>query len=104
METLEFLATTEVQYFEDIELTQTQKYTPEILYQVFGIVICIDHFRDKLFVRTTTSQSTTKKQQNFHFRNGHPHYSKPIFCKLSFFFFGKRNVQLQRQRIFTNYR
>ena len=39
-----------VQYFEDIELTQTQKYTPEILYQVFGIVICIDHFRDKLFV------------------------------------------------------
>ncbi len=39
-----------VQYFEDIEIEQTQKYTPEILYQVFGIVICIDHFRDKLFV------------------------------------------------------
>lgn len=39
-----------VEYFEDLTIKQVTNKMPKMLYQVFSIVICIDHFRDKFFI------------------------------------------------------
>ena len=39
-----------VQYFEEISIEKREQKIPDILYQVFSIIICIDHFRDRLFL------------------------------------------------------
>ena len=39
-----------VQYFEEINITQKQRMVPDILYQLFSIVIVFDHFQEKLYI------------------------------------------------------
>ena len=39
-----------IRYFEDIKITQKETMIPEILYQLFRIVIIFDHFQDKLYL------------------------------------------------------